>query len=124
MIENFIPSGVQLFPVGTWIPEFCIRCVDGQICKDELIGENRDWRLDAKVLEDENFLFDNKIKRSVPNLWRDDGQNFLALIDQIAGMIEDVQNARVMRICQPITGGGGKRKSINGLHYVLSRFCQ
>lgn len=79
-----------------------------------MVGENGDLRLDAKIPEDENFLFDNEIQRSIPNLWRDDGQNFLALIDQIAGIIEDVQNAWAARICQPIVGIGSEGKGING----------
>jgi len=45
------------------------------------------------------------------------------LIDQIAGVVEDVQNARLTRICKPVIYSGGKGKRVNDLHSCRSCLC-
>ena len=69
-----------------------------------------------------NHAFNNQVEGSVPNLRRDDGQDFPALVDQIAGTVEDMQHARLARICQPVTDMRSDGKGINGLHLVHVQF--
>jgi len=70
--------------------------MDEQISEMKLIGENQERRLDAETPGKQDIILNDKIERSVPDLRCDDGQNFPALIDQIAGMVKDVQNTWVV----------------------------
>ena len=45
---------------------FRVLCVDGQISEIQLIDRDRDWRLEIKMLGEENIIFNRKIEKTIP----------------------------------------------------------
>jgi hypothetical protein len=89
---------------------------DDEIPESELAFMDGNWGSDVEMFWKYNNILDHKVKGTIPDLRRDDGQNPPVFVDKVAGAVEDVQNARVARIFQPIVYSGRERKGIYGVH--------
>lgn len=58
------------------------------------------------------LISDNQIERTISDLRRDDGQHIPMFVDKVAGAVEEVQNARVTGIRQPVTDGAREGKGV------------
>jgi hypothetical protein len=92
-MEDTLPLGMQHFPSGAGIPKFRVGCIDCQISNFDLRDPIGDWRLEMDVVKRILRSGYHQIERTLTNFWRDDGQDFRPLVDQIAGLVKDMQNA-------------------------------
>lgn len=112
---------MQGFPVGAWIPFFDTCSFDGEVLKEKLSWSNKDRRLELEIIGKAHVFFNDQIKWTLPDLRRDNRQDVAALVDQIAGAIEDVQDARTLCSRQPVEGGRRNGDGVNGPPRVLSQ---
>jgi hypothetical protein len=117
LFAELISLRMKRFPIGLGIPEARAVPTYDEISKMQLDGSSSDLRLGVEMLCKIDIVLNHQIERTRTNLLCDNGQDFLVLIDQIAGAVEDVQNSWRFRACKPILSSAGHRYGINDLFH-------
>ena len=70
----------------------------------------------------EDYIFlHNNIERSIADLRCDDGNNISVLVDQITGVVKDVQDNWLVGVCQPMNSLMRQGKRMYALSRTLER---
>jgi hypothetical protein len=69
------------------------------------------------VLGENSVVIDNQVEWPIPDLLRHDGQDLSALVDHVAGAVEDVQDARLMGAGKPVVHMPSEGKGVTAPHY-------
>lgn len=93
---------MDVFPIGAWRPLIRVVNLNNYIIHAKFIFFNGNRRMSIEVLGKKMTIWYDEVERSISNLRRDNGQNLPAFIDEVTGVVEDMQDARSVRICQPI----------------------
>jgi hypothetical protein len=104
------------FPVGAGIPLGGVVGVDEQISELDVIRFNEDRGLRVYVFGEEKLVVDDDTKRSIADAWVDNGDHIPIFIDQITGIVKDVQDSRMASRCQPVNDRGREGTSMDRFH--------